>query len=172
MSSSAVVNRTQLLELLARLEAAVDADQGAPSTGEVVGANGAPSRASRKAEADRILAEATRERDRLIGETEVFRVAKLEAERTRSAAELDATELRRDADDYVDSRLATFEIALTKTLEAVARGRARLNDRSHFAALGEPEDGAAAETVDELTTPAELRPPAPEGDFEAPRASG
>lgn len=172
MSGSAVVNRSQALELLGRVEAALgDGEDPSASAG-----SGAESRRAHQEEAARLLGEAQRERDRLVGESEVFRVAKVEADRIRGAAEREAAELRRDIDDYVDTRLATFEIALTKTLETVSRGRARLQDRSHFAALAEQDDQAGDGGESVLTTPPELRPERLERadgpDFEAPAPSG
>ena len=38
----------------------------------------------------------------------------------------DAEALRRETDEYVDAKLANFEVALERTSEAVKRGRQRL----------------------------------------------
>jgi hypothetical protein len=37
--------------------------------------------------------------------------------------------MQREIDDYIDAKLANFEIVLTKTLEAVARGRDKIAGR-------------------------------------------
>ena len=147
MSASAVVNRTELLAELDALEAEqskalADAQQMAADREGVV--------AQGRAEAERIVAEAHRERDRLVGDTEVYRVAKIEADRMRADAKEEAVELRRETDEYVDSRLANFEVSLVKTLEAVTRGRERLHGRSDLDAFGR-------EGVDDILLPGEAR---------------
>lgn len=155
MSTSAVVNRAEALDLIARLEGVL---AGAPSCGPDAVPDGDGSAQSLNAQ--RAIADADREFDRRVSESEVFRVAKIEADKERRSASREAAELRQQADDYVDTRLATFEITLTRTLEAVSRGRARLQGRSHFAELAPDADG------DE---PAEgAVPPA----AESPRAGG
>lgn len=153
MSASAVVNRAELLELIGRLEQALPAafagQHEVVSERDAVVADG-------RDESSRIIADAERERDRLVAEAEVLRLATAEAECERAAARTEAEALRTETDAYVDTRLATFEITLAKTLEAVSRGRSRLHDRSHFDALGESsadpsEVGGAGLTIaDEL----------------------
>lgn len=134
MSSSAVVNRAEVLEVVDRLEqalpAAFTAQQALVAEREAVVARAAD-------EAAEIVAAAQLERDRLVGEADVVEVARQEAEA-----------LRRETDEYVDERLATFEVTLTKTLEAVVRGRARLHGRSHFDALGEAASADAVPRTD------------------------
>jgi hypothetical protein len=163
MSSSAVINRAEVLDLVTRLEQAVPsafADQNKvfSERDEVV--------AQGHERAAEIVAEAQRKRDELVSETDVFKLAKHEADVERDRAAAEAAELRRETDDYVDTRLATFEITLTKTLEAVSRGRARLQGRTHFDALGEtargPDEADPAGDGGGLTTPDELRPDASE----------
>jgi cell division septum initiation protein DivIVA len=147
MSASAVINRAEALDLVARLEKAVptafaDQDKLFAERDEVL------SRA--REEAAEILATAHRQGTELVGETDVFKLAKQEAE-----------ELRRETDDYVDTRLATFEVTLTKTLAAVTRGRARLQGRTHFDDLSETARGPDGSDHDGdvagLTMPDELR---------------
>ena len=49
--------------------------------------------------------------------------------------------MRREVDDYVDGKLANFEVVLQKTLSAVDRGRSKLKGRSDLDALASaPED--------------------------------
>lgn len=137
MSASAVVNRAELLgmldELAAELPRAFAEAQRVTADREGVVDEG-------RREAERIVAEAHHERERLVSDTEVYRIAKGEAERVRDEAELEAKELRRETDEYVDQRLANFEVTLGKTLEAVARGRERLHGRSDFDSLGRDDD--------------------------------
>jgi hypothetical protein len=39
--------------------------------------------------------------------------------------------MRKETDDYIDSKLATFEITLQKTLQTVDRGRERLRSQMY-----------------------------------------
>jgi len=159
MSASAVINRAEVLELIARLEQALPA---AFADQQRLNAERDDVIEKAHAEAAEIVAAAERRQADLVGETDVFKVAKHEAEAVLERAVADADELRRETDDYVDTRLASFEVSLTKILEAVTRGRSRLQGRSAFDALGvtargpdepDPDNGA-----DQLTTPDELKP--------------
>ena len=73
---------------------------------------------------------------RLVSETEVFAQAQLEAGRVVAEANADAESMRKQVDEYVDGKLATFEITLNKTLAAVARGRDKLRGRGEMESLG------------------------------------
>jgi cell division septum initiation protein DivIVA len=80
-------------------------------------------------ESDRILADAREERRRIVSETAVVREAAKEAERIVSEARQEADSLRTEAEDYIDGKLAGFEITLSKTMRAVERGRENLRER-------------------------------------------
>lgn len=135
MSSSAVVPRGKVLELIGRIESAV-----ARLTAERVPGSGLNATAAEaQAAADRIVADAHEERRRLVDDGEVLKAATSEAEVIRREAREEADGLRRETDEYVDGKLATFEIALNKTLEAVSRGRTRLQGRSDLDELGTAE---------------------------------
>lgn len=82
-----------------------------------------------RAEAQQILDDAQEERDRMLSETEVVKAANREAERIVSEAREEAKVLRLEAEDYVDGKLANFEIALNRTLKTVEKGRERLRGR-------------------------------------------
>jgi hypothetical protein len=77
-------------------------------------------------EAERIIESAHAERGSLISDTEVARRSQNEADRILTEARQEAEEVRAEADDYVDSKLANFEVVLTKTLGSVGRGREKL----------------------------------------------
>lgn len=80
-------------------------------------------------ESQQILDDAREERDRMLAETEVVKAANREAERIVAEAREEAKILRLEAEDYVDGKLANFEIALHKTLKTVEKGRERLRGR-------------------------------------------
>ncbi len=145
MSASAVVNRGELLAALDELGAGLDA---AFSGAQAVLDDREGMVAEGRTEAGRIIAEAHDERDKILSDTEVFRVAKRQADEVLEHARADADGLRKETDDYVDGRLATFEITLERTIEAVRRGRERLADRSRFDALD--DDVAAIRLPDHL----------------------
>ncbi len=100
-------------------------------------------------EAGQIIAEAQSEREKIISDTDVFRVAKREAEGIVERARAEAEELRKETDDYVDAKLANFEITLDRTIEAVRRGREKLAGRSAL-------DGLTSDEVDKITLPEHL----------------
>ncbi len=82
-----------------------------------------------QAEAARILDEARGERAKLVSKQTVVKAAEQEAKKIVSDAETQAHKLRTQADDYVDAKLANFEIMLNKILRAVNRGREQLRRR-------------------------------------------
>jgi cell division septum initiation protein DivIVA len=79
-----------------------------------------------RSDADQLLREARAERDHLVSEQEVVRKADGEADRIIGDAREQARQIRLEAEDYVDAKLANFEVVLNKTLGAVERGRAKL----------------------------------------------
>ena len=136
MSASVVVNRSELLSKIDRLEdemhrAFGEADRIQRERDDVL--------AEGRAQAEQILAEARSERDRLVSDTEVFRLAQHRADEILAEASADAEGLRKETDDYVDGTLANFEITLERTMEAVKRGRDRLAGRSALDSLTEAE---------------------------------
>jgi hypothetical protein len=136
MSASAVVNRAEMLELLDELGAEMDtalseADRVQRQRAEVVDEG--------RREAEHIIADARNERDHLVSDTEVFRIAKRRADELLAEAQSEADGLRKETDDYVDGKLANFEITLERTIEAVRRGRERLAGRTALDSLTEDE---------------------------------
>ncbi|MFP5310739.1 MAG: hypothetical protein ACLGIR_14305 [Actinomycetes bacterium] len=99
--------------------------------------------AQAEAEAGRIVTDAQAERERLIARTEVVQAANREADRIIEEAREHARQIRLEAEDYVDAKLANFEVVLQKTLGAVERGREKLRgrlDADQLAAEWDDED--------------------------------
>jgi F0F1-type ATP synthase membrane subunit b/b' len=113
--------------------------------------------AKARVEGDRIIEQAKEEQRRLALRDQVARRAEEEAARMLQEAEDTTNVMRREAEDYVDAKLAQFEIALrkiledaqstaralAKTLDQVEVGRERLHApvtaaEQHFG-TGEPE---------------------------------
>jgi cell division septum initiation protein DivIVA len=126
MSSSAVINRGEVLAMIARLEEAVPV---AFEESDRVYAQRDQMIAEAQERAARIVEEAGFEHDRLVSDTDVYRIAVRQADELRETTKRECDALRHETDEYVDTRLANFEITLTKTLEAVSRGRDRLQGR-------------------------------------------
>ncbi|MER7835177.1 ATP synthase F0 subunit B [Streptomyces sp. NPDC096040] len=123
MSASCVVNRADLLAMLEDLRQALPGSLAQAQ--ELIGDREQMVEQARM-EAERIIETAHAERGSLISGTEVARRSQAEADRIIAEARREAEEVRADADDYVDSKLANFEVVLTKTLGSVGRGREKL----------------------------------------------
>ncbi|MFG3657902.1 ATP synthase F0 subunit B [Streptomyces sp. NPDC047706] len=123
MSASCVVNRADLLALLEEVRAALP--DSLAQARELIGGREQMVEQARQ-EAERIIQGAHAERGSLISDTEVARRSQAEADRILAEARKEAEEIRAEADDYVDSKLANFEVVLTKTLGSVGRGREKL----------------------------------------------
>ncbi|MFI5754102.1 cell division initiation protein [Streptomyces sp. NPDC051569] len=127
MSASCVVNRA---ELLAMLEEVRDALPGSLAQAqELIGGREQLAEQARQ-EAERIIEGAHAQRSTLISDTAIARRSQEEADRILAEARRDAEEIRAEADDYVDSKLANFEVVLTKTIGSVDRGRDKLLGRA------------------------------------------
>ncbi|MFF7548202.1 ATP synthase F0 subunit B [Streptomyces canus] len=123
MSASVMVNRAELLAMLEELRQALPGSLAQAQ--EVIGDREQMVEQARQ-EAERIIGQAHAERGSLISDTEVARRSQAEADRILNEARQEAEEVRAEADDYVDSKLANFEVVLTKTLGSVGRGREKL----------------------------------------------
>lgn len=136
MSTSCLVNRAELLGDLDELRRLLpDEVQEARSVleerEEILDAA--------RREAEELLAEAEEQRARLVAESEVVQEASAQAERLVAVAEQRAARTRADIEDYVDRKLANFEVVLHKTLQAVARGRSKLSGRHELDDLAPAE---------------------------------
>ncbi|MCF4140522.1 cell division initiation protein [Streptomyces sp. Tue 6430] len=123
MSASCVVNRAELLALLEEVRGALP--DSLAQARELIGGREQMVEQARQ-EADRIISTAHAERGSLISDTEIARRSQAEADRILAEARKEAEDIRAEADDYVDSKLANFEVVLTKTLGSVGRGREKL----------------------------------------------
>ncbi|MET7303733.1 cell division initiation protein [Embleya sp. NPDC005575] len=134
MSASCVVNRADVVARLEELKNLLPEEFN--HARRVLGDRESVIEEGRR-EAERVLANAREERGSLIADTEVAREAYGEAERILSEARREAQRIREEADDYVDQKLANFEVVLTKTLGAIGRGRDKMRGRRPSDELGE-----------------------------------
>lgn len=97
-------------------------------------------------EGDEIVDAARRQAEQMVERTEIVREAKNTARRTVEEAREEARRLRLEAEDYCDTKLASFEIVLERTIKTVAAGRKRLQliPSSVFDADGRPIAGVEA----------------------------
>ncbi len=77
--------------------------------------------------AETMVASAREEVARMIEQTAIVQAARLEAQKILDEARDVAADEREEVEEYIDGRLATLEVILNKTMDAVARGRERLD---------------------------------------------
>jgi cell division septum initiation protein DivIVA len=80
-------------------------------------------------DAAQILADARAERDRLIAQERIVAEARREADAILEEARDAARRVKLEAEDYVDAKLANFEVVLHKVMKTVDRGRQTLRGR-------------------------------------------
>ena len=141
MSASCVVNRSEVLEHLEEVRQLLPSEIAAA---ERVLREKRSVVAEGRSEAEELLEAARAERARMVARTEVMRDATREAEQLLASARADAERMRREIDDYVDGKLANFEVVLHKTMAAVAKGRAKISGRTGLEGLG-PDEGPRSE---------------------------
>lgn len=77
-------------------------------------------------EGDEILAAARERAERIVQRTELVREAQRVANRTLEEANDEARKLKHAAEDFVDQKLASFEIVLERVMKTVVGGRQKL----------------------------------------------
>jgi cell division septum initiation protein DivIVA len=138
LSSSAVINRDEILDLLAQLKEQVP-DEIRQARWMTRDRDELLARARK--EAERVVQEAQEQRDRLLSRTEIVHAAQREAERIADEAKDRGAKIQLEAEDYVDQKLAAFEILLNKTMATVGRGREQLRGERHTGAVPQNDEG-------------------------------
>lgn len=123
LSALCVVHRGEILEILdgARVALPTDLDQAI----EIISARDQIIEEARTS-AEQMIATAREDVARMVEQTAIVQAARDEAQRILDDARALADEERAEVESYIDGRLATLEVILNKTMEAVARGRERL----------------------------------------------
>ncbi|RZS87005.1 hypothetical protein EV189_2424 [Motilibacter rhizosphaerae] len=127
MSASCILNRAEVLALLDEVRELLPEELHHAET--VLEERDAVLDDGRR-EAERIIEDARAEQARLVDEQEVVQEAHRRAVQIVDDARSLSAQMRDETDDYVDAKLASFEVALGKTLAAVTRGREKLRARS------------------------------------------
>ncbi|MEN0072690.1 MAG: hypothetical protein AAGC63_17045 [Propionicimonas sp.] len=127
MSASCMVNRS---ETIAMIDKAMEALVEDTKEAERVTATSLETLERAQEEAAQIIKAAEEKAVFLAGSTPVMEAAKAKAAELERRSIAEAEALGREADAYVDSRIASFEAALQKTMGQVQTMRSRLATRS------------------------------------------
>ena len=77
-------------------------------------------------EADEIVEAARAQAERMVQRTEVVRAAEARSRQVLEAGEADARRIKNELEDFLDQRLASFEILLDRITRQVSQGRERM----------------------------------------------
>ncbi|MFM2145082.1 MAG: hypothetical protein RI899_870 [Actinomycetota bacterium] len=123
LSASCVLHRGEILEVLDGARAALPNDLDAAR--KILASRDSLIEEGRLS-AEALIASAREEVSRMIEQTAIVSAAREEAQHILDDAHLEADQEREEVEKYIDSRLATLEVILNKTSDAIARGRERL----------------------------------------------
>ncbi|GHG50299.1 hypothetical protein GCM10011331_12850 [Flavimobilis marinus] len=126
MSASVLVNKPEALELIDQMREAMPAQL---SQADEYLTDADQRLADAEAQAEQIIAQARERAAQLVAAEQIVRQAEARAREIVQQGQREADELRSEADDYCDRRLAEFEIDLGKVVAQVQAGRAKLADR-------------------------------------------
>ena len=123
LSASCVVHRGEMLEILEGAREFLPADL---SGAEDIIAKRDQIIEEGRTSAESMIATAREDVSRMVEQTSIVQAARDVAQRILDEARDVAEDERREVEAYIDGRLATLEVILNKTMDAVARGRERL----------------------------------------------
>jgi hypothetical protein len=123
LSASCVVHRGEMLEILQSAREFLPIDF---LTAESILQDRDQIIDEGRTSAEVMIATTREDVSRMIEQTSIVQAARDEAQRILVDARAVAEEERHEVEAYIDARLATLEVILNKTLDAVARGRERL----------------------------------------------
>jgi F0F1-type ATP synthase membrane subunit b/b' len=123
LSASCVVHRGEILEILEGARDYLPADlyeaEKLLATRDQIIEDG-------RVSAETMIGTAREDVSRMVEQTAIVQSARDEAQRILDEARDLAAAEREEVEAYIDGRLATLEVILNKTMDAVARGRERL----------------------------------------------
>jgi vacuolar-type H+-ATPase subunit E/Vma4 len=115
LSSSVLVNRDEVLEMIAEMREALPEEI---KRARWIVRDREELLAKARADGERIVEQAHEEQLRMARKEEIVARAQTESDRILAEAEERARELRAEAEDYVDAKLAQFENSIRRILEA------------------------------------------------------
>ncbi len=137
LSASCVLHRKELLEILVAVENALPKDL---AKAKFLLAERDQIVEEGRLSGEQLVAHGREEVSRMVESTSIVAAARKKSEAILDQAREEIEVEREEVDAYIDSRLATLEVILNKTLDAVERGRERLagaSDKDVLSALGE-----------------------------------
>ena len=137
LSASCVVHRGEMLELLDEARAALPPDF--ESAQKLLSARDAIIEEGRLS-AEQMISIAREDVARMVEQTSIVQLARDEARKVLDDAREKAMQEKAEVEEYIDGRLATLEVILNKTQDAVARGRERLAGAGDKDALAQLSD--------------------------------
>ncbi|CAB4719006.1 MAG: ATP synthase subunit B/B' [Actinobacteria bacterium] len=137
LSASCVVHRGEMLELLDEAREALPADL--ESAQKLIAAREAFIEEGRVS-AESMVSMAREDVARMVEQTSIVQIARDEARKILVDARELAEQEKQEVEEYIDGRLATLEVILNKTQDAVARGRERLAGAGDKDALSQLSD--------------------------------
>ncbi len=137
LSASCVVHRAEMLEVLDEARESLPSDF--ESARKIIETRDAIIEEARVS-AEQMIAIAREDVAQMVEQTSIVQIARDEARKilddARETAEIEKVEV----EEYIDGRLATLEVILNKTMDAVSRGRGRLagaNDKDVLSQLAD-----------------------------------
>jgi hypothetical protein len=137
LSASCVVHRGEMLELLDEARAALPPDF--ESAQKLLSARDAIIEEGRFS-AEQMISMAREDVARMVEQTSIVQLARDEARKVLDDAREQAMQEKAEVEEYIYGRLATLEVILNKTQDAVARGRERLAGAGDKDALAQLSD--------------------------------
>jgi cell division septum initiation protein DivIVA len=134
LSASCVINRSELLQLLDKIKVSFP---NALARAISIQRDKENILEDAHKQADAIIEQAREEVARLVEQTTIVSSARKEANRILAKANTDGEKSREEIDAYIDSRLATLEVILNKTLDVISKGRDKLDGFETKHALSE-----------------------------------
>ena len=139
LSASCVVHRGEMLVLLDEAREALPNDL--ESAQKLIAARDAIIEEGRVS-AEQMIAMAREDVARMVEQTSIVQMARDEARKILDEARTLGDQEKQEVEEYIDGRLATLEVILNKTQDAVARGRERLagaNDKDVLSQLSDAD---------------------------------
>ncbi len=134
LSASCVLNRGEMLQILDKVKVSFPSDL---AKAIAVLRDKDQILESAREQADAIIAQAREEVARLVEQTSIVTTARKEAQKIMAEVTAEGNARRDEIDEYIDTRLATLEVVLNKTLDVISKGRDQLGGFETKHALSE-----------------------------------
>ena len=134
LSASCVLNRGEMLQILDKVKVSFPSDL---AKAIAVLRDKDQILESAREQADAIIAQAREEVARLVEQTSIVTSARKEAQKIMAEVTAESNASRDEIDEYIDTRLATLEVVLNKTLDVISKGRDQLGGFETKHALSE-----------------------------------